>query len=1104
MKKLLAFFAFLLLGSIQLVAGQSQPSQFSVPSSGQQTAQANTAAPHALSKLHPAQSHPYLSNPPVNPVGFVSATQISAGGAPKWTAVSADFNGDGKSDFATPVLNDDNLTFSVAVVLSNGDGTFQPVRLTANPKGNYGDAILTGDFNQDGKPDLLLVHATNPSTFEVWLGNGDGTFNVGGNATFSIGSPSLDGGVVADINGDKHLDLVVIDGQTPANMWTVLGNGDGTFKAPSPSLALTGGKLNDIVFADFNGDNLLDFAASDTGSNNQTVVYLAQKSGGYLASAPLTTAAGQYGPCNNASGDLNGDGKPEIVTSNCGYNNLIVYVNNGDGTFKQGVPYAAANNAAFVYPQAVTIADVNGDGNNDIVSSNFGIFPNTGGSDITILLGKGDGTLDEPTVGYSTGGSPRTSAIVEDFNGDGVPDVIIPDGKFGFVYMPGFGDGSFRSALDYFSPVPDNSGGHTQTITTADLNGDGYLDLVVGNCCDGTLGITVFLSNPDGSLQPGKNYGSSGSLASVAIADFDGDKILDIAALNITGDSVQIFKGNGDGTFTESASYPTSGTDASGLNNGPFIQMVTHDFNHDGHPDLAIANFDSQNISVLLNDGSGGFHPASIFALPGNGQAIAVADVNNDGVFDLVVTGYSTPGSASVLLGNADGTFQAPANPPPALGYNLPGNIALADLDGDGKADLVVTVDDPVAGTGIAVAKGNGDGTFQPAVFFSTTLQSVTLAKPVPGSVQIADLNGDGKLDLVYSNANYGTIGVLYNTGTNAFAAGMFYDPVEYPAGANVYSLALADVNHDGAVDVVMADEDFTGVTVLLNASGSSSALASSANPAIVSQSVTFTATLAAKVRGVTAVPTGNVTFMDGSTAIGTAPLSGGLARLTTGTLAIGTHTITAQYAGDSNFRSSTSTAVSEVVTATPDFAFGSSSSTVTVAAGDAAQFNLGVTSSNGYNGTVTFTCLSTTVPAKAACSFNPSSLALTGNSLSTTLTISTTAATTASLAVPARPDSNPVAPTLWASLSGVGLFGFVWAGGASKKRRHMVVVLGILLLIMMFTMLGCGGSGSSSTSNQGTTVPGTPAGSYTVTVVGTGSGSGAPSHTMNVTLVVQ
>ncbi len=269
-----------------------------------------------------------------------------------------------------------------------------------------------------------------------------------------------------------------------------------------------------------------------------------------------------------------------------------------------------------------------------------------------------------------------------------------------------------------FSPVTDNSGGHSQTVVTADLNGDGYPDVIVGNCCDGSIGITVFLSRPDGSLQPGTNYLAGGSFASVAIADFEGIGKLDIAALDIVSNGVQIFRNNGDGTFTPSGSYSTGGNDVSGINNGPFNQLVTGDFNHDGHPDLAIANYDSQNVSVLLNDGTGAFPTSAIYPLPGNGQAIAVADINNDGIPDLVVTGYSTPGAASVFLGVAGGTFQAAANSPTPLGYNLPGNAVLGDLDGDGKLDLVVTVDDPTSGTGVAIAKGNGDGTFQPAVFF--------------------------------------------------------------------------------------------------------------------------------------------------------------------------------------------------------------------------------------------------------------------------------------------------------------------------------------------------------------------------------------------------
>jgi hypothetical protein len=1103
MKKHLAFFVFLLLVSIQLVAGQSNLSQFSAQTAKQKAEQLNRQASAKANVTHSTRPHPYNSNPPVSALGFVSALQIPAGGSPRWTAVSADFNNDHKQDFATPVLNNDGTTFSVSVILSNGDGTFQAPKLTANPNGSYGDQILVGDVNNDGKQDLIVVHAT-ASTFEVWLGNGDGTFNVQGNAINTITTNPLNGGVLATVNGNPV--LIAVDGETPAHVWTVSSNGAGTFSQTPTSVTVTGGQLNNVVFDDFNGDGILDFAASDSASNNQTVVYLGRSNGTYVAGSPLTTTLGEYGTCNNGSGDLNGDDKPEIITANCGFGNLIVYVNNGDGTFQPGVYYSAGSNSPYVMPEAVTIADVNGDGKKDIISSN------TDGSDVTVLLGNGDGTVNLPTEGYSTGGSPHTSALVADFNGDGFADIVVPDDNFSFAYLQGYGDGTFRAATDFFSPVPPpaTTRAFAQVIAAADLNGDGYPDFVVGNCCDSSIGVTVFLSQPDGSLSAGVNYGSSGSLTSVAIADFNGDGIPDIAALNLGGDGVEIFTGKGDGTFTPSGSYSTGGSNANGSKNGAFNQIVTGDFNKDGHIDIAVANYSSSNVSVLLNNGTGGFLTAVPYPITGNAQTIATADVNNDGFLDLVVTDYASPGFVNVLLNQKDGTFLAAPQSPITFAFNYPGNIVLGDLDGDGKLDLVVTVGDTTNGTGLAAAKGNGDGTFQTAILFSTTqMQNIALNQPLPGDVKMGDINGDGKLDLVYSNmssgnnADYGTIGILYNTGS-AFGTGMFSTPVEYAAGSVVYSLALADVNQDGATDVVMADNYFAGVTVLLNASGSSSALASSANPAIVSQSVTFSATLAAKVRGVSAVPTGNVTFIDGSTAIGTVPLTGGLASLTTTTLAIGTHTITAQYAGDSNFHSSTSTAVSEVVTATPDFSLGATTSKVTVNAGNSGQFNFSLTS-NGFTGSVTFTCLTTTVPAKAACSFSPASVALAGNNtLSTTLTISTTAATTASLAVPARPDSNPVAPTLWASLSGVGLFGFVWAGGASKKRRHMVVVLGILLLIMMFTMLGCGGSGSSSTSNQGTSVPGTPAGSYAVTVVATGSGSGAPSHTMNVTLVVQ
>jgi hypothetical protein len=1112
MKKHLLISFFLAFGLTQSIEAQTKLSQFSLP-----TAQAHSRITPlgTAAKTRLARSRPNLGNPPVNPVGFVSAVQIPGGGATSWSAVDADFNGDGKLDIAAPVQTGTS-SFAVSVVLSNGNGTFSSAQLTANPNGVSGDQILAGDFNGDGKEDLIVVHATGPATFEVWLGNGDGTFNVQSNALTTITASHVVGGVVTDVNGDGKLDLVFVDAQSPANVWTLLGSGTGTFQTPT-SIALTGGSLSNVVFADFNGDGILDLAASFAGSNGvnvtyQNEVYLGKSGGGYQAAALLSNPDGVYNVCNNSTGDLNGDGKPEIVSANCFISgpagSLTVYVNNGDGTFKTGVYYSPGTEPtdstdANISPLAVTIADVNGDGKNDIVSSNHN------GGDVTVLMGNGDGTVNVSTEGYSTGGSPKTSALVADFNGDGFVDIVVPDDSFSFAYLEGYGDGTFRAALDYYSPVPGGFDAGGTTIASGDFNGDGYPDFVVGNYgynpnTPSGIGVTVFLSNSDGSLKPGVNYGTGGSYQGVTVGEFNGDSKLDIAAVNQSNDGVQIFHGNGDGTFALDTFYPTLLTEAH--------TIVTGDFNGDGHPDLAVLNSDSQTtlpnitISVLLSNGAGGFQTAALYVVNssvGFGEGIAAVDVNNDGILDLVVT-EQNPGIVAVLLGKGDGTFQPPLTT--AFNYNQLGNLTLGDLDGDGKVDVAVAVDDPLVGTGVAIAKGNGDGTFQTAVLYSTTLQNPALNLPLPGDVKMIDLNGDGKLDLVYSNSAFGTVGVLYNTGTNPFAAGMFYDPVEYSAGSEVYALALVDVNQDGAVDVVMADDFYAGATVLLNASGNVSTIASSVNPVALGQSTTFTATVATKVRGVSTVPTGNVTFLDGSTSLGAAALSGGVAKLTTSSLTMGTHSITAQYAGDSNFHSSTSTVLSEVVTGPQDFAVTANPSSVTVKAGSPAQYPITVTPSNGYAGTVTFSCVSNTLPSKTTCSFSPSSISPSSGTYATvTLTLSTTAAT-ASLVVPAQPNAKPGAPSLWAGLSSFGIFSLVLAGiGRKRGRRQMAIVLGMVLVLAMFTLVGCGGSNNSSTppiTNPG--VPGTPSGSYPVTVTAAGTGIGTPTHTMTVTLVVQ
>ena len=753
-------------------------------------------SPHArLARRHTA-------NPPVGKIGFVSATQIPAGGGAYYPALPGDFNGDGKKDVATIVQNyvSSSWIYSISVVLGKGDGTFQTSILTPIV-GNDGNAqIVVGDVNGDKKDDIIVAHQNGyggciSSCFDVLISNGDGTFTLGTN--YSITSNYIGGGTLADVNADGKLDVVVADQNSPTNVWTLLGNGDGTFQLPTP-VTLSGNGGYNGVFADFNGDGFLDLADIDFGTN-QVTIYLSTSATAYASGV---SPGGADQPCSMTAGDLNGDGRPEIVTANCYSDNISVYVNHGDGSFKAEFAYWGALNvalgdAANVWPEAVTIADVNGDGKADVISSNID------GGDVTILLGNGDGTVQEPTIGYVIGGYPRNPAIVADFNGDGLPDILVPDNEFSLVYLKGYGDGTFRSGLNYYSPIQDDQGAYSLGIATGDFNGDGIPDFVIGNCCDSTVGVTVFLSRPDGSMQPGVNY-SAGNLYYVAAADFNGDGKLDIAATDVNNGFVQIFNGVGDGTFSIGSTFATD------LTNTRPQGLVAGDFNHDGHPDLAVQNGNGQNVGVLINDGTGGFLAPVNYGLSNYSyQGIGTADLNGDGYLDLVVP-LNNGSAIAILLGNGNGTFQAETD---RTTDAYPVSVTIADLNGDGKLDLAATV----GGTqGIDVAFGNGDGTFQSPVFYASSLQDFNLDGPSPSFIQAADIDGDGKLDLIYTNSEYGTVGVLFGSGN-----GLFYDPVEYPSGGYAYGMVVADVNQDGAPDVVTAGDDFSGMTVLLNSNGS-------------------------------------------------------------------------------------------------------------------------------------------------------------------------------------------------------------------------------------------------------------------------------------------
>jgi hypothetical protein len=328
---------------------------------------------------------------------------------------------------------------------------------------------------------------------------------------------------------------------------------------------------------------------------------------------------------------------------------------------------------------------------------------------VGVVLGNGDGTF-EPAVAYSTGGIRALSVAVADVNGDGQPDLLVANlcsvlvnsecglGDDGSVaVLLGNGDGTFQAAVTYSSGGNAN-GAAVAGVTVGDVNGDGKLDLIVVNSsvtsCGGESGVGVLLGNGNGTFQAAVNYCSENSSNFVAAADVNGDGKLDLLVVNSVNvnsctsssceGAVGVLLGNGNGTFQPVVSYSSGGANANSL--------AVADVNGDGKPDLLVTNDGS--VGVLLGNGNGTFQTAVTYGT--GGVSIAVADMNGDGKPDLLVADqiavssslHGQTGGMSLLLGNGDGTFQTAV--PHGDGGSVGASIAVGDFNGDGKPDIVV------------------------------------------------------------------------------------------------------------------------------------------------------------------------------------------------------------------------------------------------------------------------------------------------------------------------------------------------------------------------------------------------------------------------------
>jgi FG-GAP-like repeat/PASTA domain len=371
-------------------------------------------------------------------------------------------------------------------------------------------------------------------------------------------------------------------------------------------------------------------------------------------------------PCSMAIGELNGDGKPDVVTANCESTTVSVLLTRSDGAFEARRDYGAGHS-----PFRVEIADLNGDGKSDLLTANLD-------RTISVLSNQGAGTFGPPVTYALRLGRPRDSLL----------DVLI-----------------------------------------ADLNGDDKPDLVTetGNT------VSVMLNHGDGTFEPRRNYLSASYLFDIALGDLNGDAKPELVIVNSAiGDNrvLSVLLNAGDGSFETRRDYETSDPE----------RVAIGDLNGDGKADVATA--DSDTISVLLNRGDGRLGPRREYCrscpISEEANAIAIADVNGDGKADLVADwDYGGVTRVSVLLNKGPGSFSARRNY--EISYPESPWLAIVDLNGDGKPDFAAP--DLYAGeSGLSVLLNKGAGMFEPALYyrFGGDLSAIVSA----------DLNGDDKQDL--------------------------------------------------------------------------------------------------------------------------------------------------------------------------------------------------------------------------------------------------------------------------------------------------------------------------------------------------------------------
>jgi hypothetical protein len=356
-------------------------------------------------------------------------------------------------------------------------------------------------------------------------------------------------------------------------------------------------------------------------------------------------------PTSILTADLNGDGRPDLITTNLNSNNVSILLGQSPSTnpqtgmagtadlFKEHTMYDVGTR-----PRTAALGDFNRDGRLDLA------VVNNQSDDVTILLGHGDGTFQSGTL-LPVGRSPLAIAA-GDLNHDGTDDLVVVLRFDHLLVFLGQGDGTFSKPAEY------DPGDTPTALLLADLNSDGHPDVIVSNNGPMTSSVTIFWGSATGELKLGPRYAVKARPIFSAVGRVNDDAYPDLVAATPFNNSLLLFLGDGRSPFTQTPIQVSGETEP--------VSVAVADFNGDGHGDLAIANSGDSTISVLLGDGTGRFKKPQLYRAGSRPMALIALDLNGDGLPDLAVVNNSSNNISLLMAIPGRPAAPARASTPPS------------------------------------------------------------------------------------------------------------------------------------------------------------------------------------------------------------------------------------------------------------------------------------------------------------------------------------------------------------------------------------------------------------------------------------------------------